>query len=369
MEQAYLALGCHSQVWSLTEQVSAAAIAPVVGGNQAESFEDFTIQAELDAAAGFGRSDTKRQIIRVDDLECALNAGNFAVEVRAWIECDFRDKVGMQRGCGQHFVGSVQLRSVQCCECARQNYCRSAGRTADVLIGVFRRETEGHFVARMEKNAESWLARPGQARVVIHVDDLRIEQVARQCRDAPAIRRQHAPALAGQELNLAPSHIYPIQTQAWDERAVRHRDAARSAGAQEVKLVVTDKVCALPVAVKTEAEAAVLWAEAIFRELSVYRVIVRNAAEIRADTGAGVLVAPDRRGIQESHWYQTSAAKADECGRWSVRNRFARIGGIGGRLLGRRVQDRRRDHGRRGRRRGDHRSRAGYLSQRFRWKR
>jgi hypothetical protein len=54
-----------------------------------------------------------------------------------------------------------------------------------VLIGLFGGEAESHLFVRVEKNAHAGLARPGEARHVIDVYDLRVEQIARQSAERP----------------------------------------------------------------------------------------------------------------------------------------------------------------------------------------
>src|ERR1035438_589166 len=146
----------------------------------------------------------------------------------------------------------------------------------------------------MIEEANAWLARPSESRHVDHVHDLAIEEIARQRGNAFAVGRQHAPALTGEHFPLALADIHPEEAEARHESAVGDAEVIGSAGSEEVKLVVSQKVSALPIAVDAEADARVLRAEAELGELGSGRIVVRNATETGAEASAGVLVFPIR---------------------------------------------------------------------------
>src|ERR1035438_284697 len=119
----------------------------------------------------------------------------------------------------------------------------------------------------MIEEANARLARPGQSRHVVHVDHLAIEEVAWQRGDTFAVRRQHAPALAGQHFPLTLADIHPEEAEARHESAVGDAEIAGAAGAEEIKLVVSQEVSALPIAIDAKTDARVLRAESEFGEL------------------------------------------------------------------------------------------------------
>src|ERR1039458_8216491 len=149
----------------------------------------------------------------------------------------------------------------------------------------------------MIEEAHARLARPSESRHVVHVYDLAIEEVARQRGDALAVGSQHAPALARQHFPLALADIHPEKAEARHESAVGDAEVVGSAGAEEVKLVVSQEVSTLPITVDAEADARGLRAEAELGELGGGRVVVRNATETAAEASAGVLVFPIRQQI------------------------------------------------------------------------
>src|SRR6185437_3450052 len=95
---------------------------------------------------------------------------------------------------------------------------------------------------------------PGQTREVVQIDDLRIEEIARQCGKAFVIRRQETPALAGKKLHVAAAEVSPEQTNARHERTVGGGEVVTAAGAVEIDLVVADEVGALEIAIEAEAD-------------------------------------------------------------------------------------------------------------------
>src|ERR1035441_5286468 len=107
----------------------------------------------------------------------------------------------------------------------------------------------------MIEEANAWLARPSQSRHVVHVHNLAIEEIARQRGNAFAVGRQHAPALTGEHFPLGLADIHPEEAEARHESTVGDTEVIGSAGAEEVKLVVSQKVSALPIAVDADRKS------------------------------------------------------------------------------------------------------------------
>jgi hypothetical protein len=87
VNQAEVAISANNKIRSLPEEVPAASVAPIIGAYEAEVLEDFAIESNLDSASGFREVLANCQIIRIDDFERALDAGDFAVEALTWVKC------------------------------------------------------------------------------------------------------------------------------------------------------------------------------------------------------------------------------------------------------------------------------------------
>src|SRR5579872_4426552 len=84
---------------------------------------------------------------------------------------------------------------------------------------------------------------------------------------------------------------------------------------------------ALPIAVEAEPDTGVLRRKTEFGKLSVGGVVIGNAAEVRADAGTGILVAPHGRCVHEADGHETGAAEPEEGRRLAFRDRLAWIRG------------------------------------------
>ena len=140
------------------------------------------VHAEQDAAARLGASLGGRNVVGIHDSEIALDSADFGVEARTGIESDLGDEVRSERRSAELQVALIQLRARQAGQVVGQGDGGTAGVAADILVRVLGRESEGHGVARMIEHPITGLASPSQARHVIHVEDLRVEDVARQRR-------------------------------------------------------------------------------------------------------------------------------------------------------------------------------------------
>ena len=65
----------------------------------------------------------------------------------------------------------------------------------------------------MIDEASAGLTRPGQAREVVEVYLLSVEKVARQSREALAVRSQQAPALSRKKFRIALANVNPEETE------------------------------------------------------------------------------------------------------------------------------------------------------------
>ena len=162
----------------------------------------------------------------------------------------------------------------------------------------------------MQEHPITGLASPSQARHVIHVEDLRVEDVARQRGDPSTVRRHHAPALACQELYFVLPRVHPVEADAGDDRAIGDRNIIGAAGSEKVKLVVADEMPSLPVAVDAEAEPRVGDAKAGFVEFGLNIIVEGNASEIASDHRLGIYVSGHKGCVHKPDGDYANVAKA-----------------------------------------------------------
>src|SRR5581483_7860855 len=98
---------------------------------------------------------------------------------------------------------------------------------------ILERDSEGQVVARMRNEAELRLPRPDQPRLVVGVHVLRIKNVARQWRQALAIRSCKTPILSSQDFESVFLPVY---------KHVAHTECIRVAGDENVPAVFPQKV-------------------------------------------------------------------------------------------------------------------------------
>src|ERR1035438_5610077 len=102
MKRADAAVGANHHVRRLAEQVAAAAIAPIVVGDQAEKLEHFHVGIDSAARAGLGGVLAREGSARsgVPEFESTFDAGDFKVNARGGIESDLGDEIGVHVGNG-----------------------------------------------------------------------------------------------------------------------------------------------------------------------------------------------------------------------------------------------------------------------------
>src|ERR1035438_1026417 len=115
VNRADAAIGAHRQVGSLTEEVAAAAIAPVVVGDQAEVLHDLEIGVNRSAAAHFGGILARGGLARGDipGLKGTLDSRYFDVGSGARVERDLGDDIRVHVRGGLYVGLVVQLRTRQ----------------------------------------------------------------------------------------------------------------------------------------------------------------------------------------------------------------------------------------------------------------
>ncbi len=115
----------------------------------------------------------------------------------------------------------------------------------------------------MENHPESLIAAPDQPVLIVHVDVLRVEKVARQSGETSPIRSEQAPGLAGEKLELALLDVHPIEPQTKSIAVAAHR-GVRGHETQEITFHVSEDLRSVDQGVDTQTEARVLRAESRF---------------------------------------------------------------------------------------------------------
>jgi hypothetical protein len=101
------------------------------------------------------------------------------MEPTAWIKGKLRDDVGMNGGSGQHATPIVQLSTQQSSQGSRRSNDATAGRAANIRLGIFKRNAECNFRRWMIQQPKSRDAPPNKAGLIVDIDVLREKEVAR----------------------------------------------------------------------------------------------------------------------------------------------------------------------------------------------
>src|SRR5438477_11623140 len=122
----------------------------------------------------------------------------------------------------------------------------------------------------MNDKAKLRIAAPDQARLVIDVNILAIEEIAWQRGQPAPVWCQHAPGLAGEQFDLVLAHIHPVEPQP-EAVAVAGNGCVGGYETEKIRLQITQHVGAVYFGVDPEPGPRILRAEAEFAQPSVYR--------------------------------------------------------------------------------------------------
>ena len=116
MDKAESAVVAHNEIWRLTEQITATAIAPEDVPDETDVLHDFAVEAYLNSSSGL--AEVLGKVGGVHRSEVAIEAGYFEVKFRAGIESELGDEIRCETGFGQKVsrtdvLGVIELRSIQ----------------------------------------------------------------------------------------------------------------------------------------------------------------------------------------------------------------------------------------------------------------
>src|ERR1700730_1748899 len=149
----------HDQVWSLSEDVPAPAIAPKIIRKQTETREQLEIEVHEGAATGFSKPGSFGRWGWNPYLKLTLESADFDVELARRIEGEFRNDI---RGNIRHVESrapGVQL-GITCTNCAkgrhqtrREGDRSAARRSSDILFRTIESHRECYLVRGVEDEA------------------------------------------------------------------------------------------------------------------------------------------------------------------------------------------------------------------------
>src|SRR5206468_3764666 len=123
-----------NRVRRLAEQITAATVTPIVGADQAEALNDFSINAKLEAATHLGEVLVGRDVV---GLERTRDTGNVEMKARTGVKSDFGDDVREQVRRAQGAArGVVQLAADEAGQRGGRYDLGAACLPARVLVGV-----------------------------------------------------------------------------------------------------------------------------------------------------------------------------------------------------------------------------------------